>query len=366
MGTAYFLFSVALGLCLSLFIKFYNERNPGSEAFLARTTLVTASVPVRMAQAVGYQLLGRTPVCDFLDNDLEGQLIVLTGGTSGIGFETVMGLLRRGADVIVIGRNGTSLQQAADRIKKEFTFKDSQLRHIEGDMSDLHAVSNIVRAFQHHLNSRQIDQLILNAAVWPQAHSVSPQGYEIAFATNVAGPHLLLRALIASRILKEDARVISLTGDIYITLAGTANEGCSENFTYSSPAGQAGQDAYSRSKLGAMWLFYKMHAHFPTLQMNLVHPGVMDNALAGHNPLPKALLLSNNQGAQTTLICATAPRAQLESGAYYHNTLGKVVLPSSDPARNSEKAEAFVALVEGIIAPYLRALIPEQSASSSN
>ena len=368
MGSLYFLFSVALGLVVAFVLKFQWEKNPSTEGFLARTTQASTSTVTRMAQCVVHQLSGRTPICNFNQNDLVGQLIVISGGNSGIGYETTKGLLRRGAEVIMVGRNVKKVEEAVNTIRADLNLENVDrvsLQYAIADMSDLDSVANLVRVLHHHFGVRQIDQLIINAAIWPQEYSISPQGYEIAFATNVAGPHLLLRALTTFNVLKTNARVISLTGDIYFTLAGTAEEGCSDNFTYGSPAGMAGQTAYSRSKLGSMWLFDLMHARHPALRMYLVHPGVMDNSLTESNPLPKSLLISNEQGAQTTLICATAAEALLESGAYYHNTLGHLLLPPSDPAKNAESAAVFWELVEEIISPYMRALTPEPPAAAT-
>jgi NAD(P)-dependent dehydrogenase (short-subunit alcohol dehydrogenase family) len=360
MGSSYLILSAVLGLCIAYLIRFSHEKNPNSEAFLARTTDASNSALVRMMQAVGLQLVGRNPTCTFKEGELKGQLVLLSGGNSGIGYETALGLLRRGADVIMVGRNERKVDEAIQKIRAQLIsegYTAVPLQYIITDMSDLNSVVNLIRVLHHHFGARQIDQLILNAAVWPQEYSTSAQGYEVAFATNVAGPHLLLRALTEFNILKPNGRVISITGDIYITLVGTADEGSSENFIYSTPAGSAGQTAYSRSKLGAMWLVDTLHGFLPQLQMYHVHPGVMDNTLSGNdNPLPKALMISNEQGAQTTLICATADAALLENGAYYHNTLGKLVLQPTDPAKNAAKAQAFWQLVEGIIAPYMRAL----------
>jgi retinol dehydrogenase-12 len=358
---------LAIGMICAVLFRFYHEKHPDTKVFLARTTPVGAVIPLRLAQAVGYQLLGRTPMCDYVPGDLAGQVIVLTGGNTGIGYETAKGLVRRGAHVVMVGRSQQKVEEAANNIRAQLIAEEVSsvsLQYIISDMSDLDSVSDLVLALQQHFGSRSIDQLILNAAIWPKEYSVSAQGYEVAFATNVVGPHLLLRALADLEVLKPSARVISVTGELYITVAGGNNEGCSQNFSYGTPAGQAGQDAYCRSKLGLMWLFYKLHERYPQLHMNLVHPGVMDNNLTDHNSLPKPLLISDAQGAQTTLICATAPLSLLENGGYYHNTLGKVVLPANDPVRNEEKAEAFWDLVEGIVAPYLHALAADQPASA--
>ena len=58
----------------------------------------------------------------------------------------------------------------------------------------------------------------------------------------------------------------------------------------------------------------------------------------------RAVLLSPEQGAQTSLFCATQP--DLESGSYYHNVLGRVVLHPDDPAANEAESAALWDRVE--------------------
>ena len=98
----------------------------------------------------------------------------------------------------------------------------------------------------------------------------------------------------------------------------------------------------------------------PSLQMFLVHPGVIGSNLVQGNPMPPFLMLSNEQGAQTTLVVATAGADLLESGAYYHNTLGKLVLPAADPAKNATKRKEFFEVAERIIGPYLASFRQQQ------
>lgn len=358
MGSCRTVLTVVLAVCLAYCVKFYAERNPSTAAFLSQTTHASTSVAVRMFQAVGLQLVSRNPVCDFVKDDLKGQLILLSGGNSGIGLETAKGLVKRGADVVMVGRNERKIEEAVEKIKVSLAnegVNDVSLRYAVADMADLRSVAAIVPILDHFFSHRKIDQLILNAAIWPQEYVESAQGFEIAFATNTLGPHLLLRSLIEQDLLRDDARVIFLTGDIYITVAGTEDEACSPDYRYSSPAGAAGQISYSRSKLGMMWLFDHLHVRYPSLNMYLVHPGVIGTNLAGSdNPMPKAMMLTDEGGAQTTLICATAPLNLLQNGGYYHNTLGRMVLPTADPAKNNEKAAAFWDLAESLIAPYMK------------
>lgn len=328
--------------------SFYNSHvAPSSEIFLSRTTHASTSPSWRMIQSVVYQMFGLNPVCD--DTDLRGQFVLITGANVGIGFETAKGLVRRGAHVTIVGRSENKLIGAVDLIKEDLQAIDSLFGHIHyaiGDLSDL----NSLRTLVHKLASQgtKFDQLILNAAVWPKEYGESKQGYEIAFATNLLGHHSLLHCMVEQRVLKPEARVIVVTGDLYITLAGRGDkENCTAHYMYSTPLGC--QEAYSRSKLGVMYLFPLQRRRYPGLHMYLVHPGVVDNALSGPNSLPKHMLLTNEQGAQTTLICATADVNQLHEGGYYHNTLGRLLLHPQDPALNGPKAETLWNLVEGIV-----------------
>lgn len=344
----------ASSIAAAKFALYLNSKKaPSSEAFVSYTTQAGVATHWRMVQATVYQMIGTNPVCDN-SADLKGQRILLTGGYGGIGLETAKGLVKRGANVTIVGRTEAKLMAAIDRIKEELHLKNSALqgsiRYTVADMSDLDAVRVLVKRLV--IAGQKFDQLILNAGVWPQEYSRSRQGCEIAFATNALGPHMLLRALINSNLLRPEARVIAVTGDIYITVAGQGDkENCTPDFFYSTAQGC--QDAYCRSKLGLMWLFDQMHQHYPALHMYLVHPGVVDSGLMGDNPLPKCILVSNEEGAQTTLICATADTKLLVSGGYYHNTLGRVELDASDPALNASKAEALWEVAENLIVPYL-------------
>ena len=94
--------------------------------------------------------------------------------------------------------------------------------------------------------------------------------------------------------------------------------------------------------------------------MYLVHPGVIGSNLMQGNPMPAFLMLNNEEGAQTTLVVATASTDQLESGAYYHNTLGKLVLPAADPAKNATKRKEFFEVAERLVAPYLAVFRQQQ------
>ena len=58
---------------------------------------------------------------------LDGRVVVVTGGTGGIGYETALDLAKRGAEVVITGRNQKKVSQ-----KEELTALDLVTRKAEG------------------------------------------------------------------------------------------------------------------------------------------------------------------------------------------------------------------------------------------
>lgn len=280
-----------------------------------------------------------------------GKTVLLTGGSVGIGFETAKGLVQRGAYVIIVNRTASKLEEARRKLAA-FCADGGVVDTMTLDLSDLGAVSDFGRRFSVKYPGRKIDLLIENAGLWPRSHSNSPQGYESAVATNLLGHYLLRSILHKNRVLAEQARIVVVTGDIYIKA-----DDCTLQFDY----GGEGEMAYCRSKLGVHWLFNEFHLQYPEYEMLIVHPGVIrtelaldDNAMFGLSRwLKSAILLDEAAGCQTTLIAAVAPSSKIINGGYYHNTCGLMNLEPEDPVNNKVKSQALCAAVNAAIQPYL-------------
>ena len=275
----------------------------------------------------------RNPRCPDVPR-LDGRLALVTGGCRGIGLETSRGLARRGAEVISASRDSGVGKEAARTLSAE---TGSPMGFSELDLADLTSVERCVEDLATQLGSRRLDVLVANAGLWPTRHRLSAQGHEIAFATNVLGHFALIRGLLARDLLAEDARVVILTGDIYIL-----SKECTPDFRYRTARGC--QLAYCRTKLGNLWVTNMLASRNPRLRVLAVHPGVIASELSGGTDglvgaFKRRFLLSTEAGAQTSLYCATAQG--LESGSYYHNTLGRMQLRVDDPAADQWKATAL-------------------------
>ncbi|MEN0066886.1 MAG: SDR family NAD(P)-dependent oxidoreductase [Myxococcota bacterium] len=279
---------------------------------------------------------------------LDDQVALVTGANSGIGRTTAEGLLVRGAEVVLACRDPERMHATLAELRQRHPEAADRLHPLALDLSDLNKVSAAADVLRELLGSRRLDILVANAGLWPLTYGESAQGHEIAFAVNLLGHHLFVRRLLDDGRLT--GRLVWVTGDIYIL-----SRRCTPDYRYRGAWG--GQLAYSRSKLGVLWMAGQLRERYRNLAIYTVHPGVVDTNLVRLNhPLvdqvKQSLFIGAAKGAQTSLICATQP----EPPGYYHNTLGRVELHPHDPARNLAAAQELWMTCEQLCAPWLDAV----------
>ena len=284
----------------------------------------------------------RTPRCPDSPR-LDGRLAVVTGATGGIGLEIARGLARRGAELILPCRNPAKGAALLERLRAEGA---ARCELVAMDLEDLDAVRAGAREIASLRAGRQIDLLVENAGIWPARYARTRQGHEIAFGVNVLAHFALRRQLAAGGALARGARVVVLTGDIYI-LEST----CTPDSTWSGRAG--GMRAYCRSKLGNLWIAAELLRRHPTHEVYVVHPGVVATNLGGRvgalgDRMKRLVMISPELGAQMPLVCATQPG--LANGAYYHNAHGRMRLSPRDPASDARAAAALWETCEALAA----------------
>lgn len=304
--------------------------------FLSKKSTPPTSKVGRLFKAIWRQQ-SKTPIC--LDQPrLDSKLILMTGGNNGIGYETCKGLVKRGGELIVLSRNKEKSMQAINRIQSEYSGK---IHYFHLDLGDIQSIKSALLEVRDFLSDRQIDMFISNSGITTDNHSLSKDAYELTFAVNVLGPHVLLKELLKHNFLKREAKIVVVAGDIYFMA-----DDCTHDYSFKTGKGM---NAYSRSKLGLMWWAMEANKRYPDKFLNIVHPGVVATGLGGERKgfsrlLSKIMMLSPLEGAQTTLVCAT--QQNLIKGGYYHNTMGLINFSSKDPALNSKKSKDFWNLLE--------------------
>lgn len=264
--------------------------------------------------------------------DLAGKRIVVTGGYSGIGTETVRALAGAGAEVIVGARR---VEQAED-----------VLRGVEGsiavlplDLADPTSIDAFAKAVAARWDS--IDILINNAAVMASPLTRDPRGYEGQFATNHLG-HFQLTARLWP-LLEADggARVVVLSSIGHrlngLDLADAHFE--RRDYDKWTAYGQAKSAnalfALELDKLGAP------HG----VRAFAVHPGGIMTPLQRHLTNEEQVAMgwidaegnvnerfkTEEQGASTTVWAATSPLLEGAGGVYCEDC--EVAVPASPDNR---------------------------------
>jgi retinol dehydrogenase 12 len=246
------------------------------------------------------------------DLDLAGKTFVITGANTGIGRATAEALASRGGKLILACRSEDKTKPVLDAIRQG---KQGEAEFTPLDLADLDSV----RACASSLLARdlRIDVLINNAGL-AGLRGQTKQGFELTFGTNHLG-HFLLTTLLLPRLRESRARIVNVASKAHYdakridwaalqartkTVAGlpeyAVSKLCNVLFTKELARGQAGEGVRSYA----------------------LHPGVVASDAWRQVPQPfraliKWRMLSNEQGARTTLFCATSPEVTGDDGLYY-------------------------------------------------
>ncbi|MGC9381263.1 SDR family oxidoreductase [Streptomyces sp. MH13] len=137
-----------------------------------------------------------------MNDTYSGKNVVITGGSSGIGFATAKLLVDAGARVLITGRSRTALDAAAERLGKNALA-------VRGDVASLPDLDALAARVRDELGT--VDALFVNAGVTnptPFA-STTEQMYDESFAINVKGAFFTVQKL--APLLNRGAGVVLTT-----------------------------------------------------------------------------------------------------------------------------------------------------------
>lgn len=260
--------------------------------------------------------------------DASSLTAIITGGASGIGFETARVLALRRAHVVIATRNVEAANEA-----KQLILKEQENARVDVLKLDLCSIKS-VRAFADSFKALNLplNILINNAGIMFCPYKLSEDGIEIQFATNHLG-HFLLTNLLLDK-MKETAKSTGVEGRI-VNLSSIAHQHTySEGILFeklNDEKSYSDKKAYGQSKLAnvlhANELSRRLQAEGANITVNSVHPGlIMTNLFKYSTVLFKILkmvtpLIWKNvpQGASTTCYVALHPNLKGVSGKYYQD-----------------------------------------------
>ncbi len=154
------------------------------------------------------RLFGRKTADEVLAaTDLSGRVMMVTGGDSGIGFETARALASRGARVWIGCMRRATGDEAVTRIRARHPSAD--VRPIEFDLGDLEAVQRAAAS----LEEPALHALICNAGVYGGPYAITKDGFERTLGVCYVGHAALVHALRSKLEAGAPSRVVMVSSD---------------------------------------------------------------------------------------------------------------------------------------------------------
>ena len=238
----------------------------------------------------------------------------MTGANAGIGYATARELASRGGRVH-LGCRSLAKGEAAVAAITASTGSD-QVRLLPLDLADL---ASVRKAADEFIRLGEPLHVLINNAGVGGARGRTADGFEIHFGINHLGHFALTMALLPLLTDSVPARIVNVASDAHYQAKGIDFEGL-RNRT----KGITGLAEYAVSKLCNVLFAAELGRRLAGTGLTAysLHPGVVASEIWRRVPWPARQILTRRmltieQGARTSLYCATSPEVAGESGKYY-------------------------------------------------
>ena len=247
-------------------------------------------------------------------SDLSGKRYLVTGGNSGVGYETAVHLRRANADVLIACRSAAKGAEAISTLRQ--VPGAGAVKLVPLDLANMESVRKANDLIRTHVDG--LDGVVNNAGIMAPPQHTTVDGFELQLATNHLG-HFLLNALTFDLVRARAGRIVPVSSMAHRMAPGINFDDPMFTKKYSA------SDAYSQSKLANLMYGLELArrlegARSPAISVS-AHPGYSATNLqsTGRTGLIKRIW------AITNVIAAMHPR---------EGSLGEVLAVAGNEARN--------------------------------
>ena len=258
---------------------------------------------------------------------LDGKTAIVTGANTGLGKETVVDLVRRGARVIMACRSLKRGEAAKKDVVEGTGSNNVIVKHL--DLASLRSV----RAFAEDMNKNEVrlDILVNNAAVYyPKEFTKTEDGFELTMGVNHLG-HFLLTNLLVDLLKKSAPSRVVVVSSLSHRENMKKLTGHELGLNYdkmTSDISYEGNVAYEDSKLANVLFARELARRLKDtgVTANSLHPGVIPTQLQSKLPglyrypvrfAMRIIGKTLEQGAQTQIYLAVSEEVEGVTGLYF-------------------------------------------------
>lgn len=269
---------------------------------------------------LGYDVRSRTEGWRRLDEyDQTGQVVVITGATSGIGLGASRQMAANGATVVLVGRDAAK----TDRVREELADAtgSDRLETVVADLSELDAVEAAAATISERHD--RVDVLVHNAGALDAERHDTSAGIERTVAAQVVGPFLLTARLLDRLGGGKDtgaapSRVLTMSS------GGMYSASLDVDHLEMDAAHYKGTEQYARAKRAQVTLneLWAERLADRNVVCHSVHPGWADTpgverSLPRFRTIVGPLLRTPEQGADTLVWLAADPGEPLATSGRF-------------------------------------------------
>jgi retinol dehydrogenase 14 len=249
---------------------------------------------------------------------MRSKIILITGGTRGIGKATAIALAKTGASVIIVGRNKAGGEKAVAEIKNLTNNPNIEL--LTADLALQADIHKLIQAFSARYD--HLDVLINNAGIIMTERVLTGDGIETQLAVNHFAPFMLSWLLLDKLKASGEGRIINLNSGAHRFI---------RKLTFDAIPAEPYKPmtVYAKSKLINLLSIYEMAKQLAGagVTINAADPGGAETEMLKNAPLPfvfkafaplqRFFVTSVEQAAETSVYLATSPDVKGVNGKYF-------------------------------------------------
>ncbi|MBN2045367.1 MAG: SDR family NAD(P)-dependent oxidoreductase [Anaerolineales bacterium] len=261
------------------------------------------------------------------DARMDGRVCILTGATSGVGYQAARRLAAGGAALVLVCRNG----EKAENVRQELT--QEYKGQVDVVLADFSRLPEVRQAAEHVLaNYPRIDVLINNAGLHRTKRTLTEEGYETVFCVNHLASFLFTRLLLDRIVESAPARIIQVNSQ------GHRFGGLDLDDLTWARRRYRGLQGYGASKVAQLLTVWELAdlLEGTDVSINAIHPGAVRTNIGLDNGFiypfyqklfVRPLLKGPEISGEAIYYLAAAPEMQLVSGKFFNRTVEEAPMP---------------------------------------